>query len=82
MPYRDVIWIAGPGGNVQHIAEHDIAPQEVEQVRAKPDEVAQSRSSGRPVAFGCTDGGRYLAVVHEVIDDATVYPITAFGVPE
>jgi len=37
-----------------------------------------SKSSGRPIAFGETSEGRWLAVVFIEIDDETVYPITAF----
>jgi hypothetical protein len=40
-----------------------------------------SRSSGRPVVFGDTDAGRHLMVVYELIDDETVYPVTAYEVP-
>jgi hypothetical protein len=43
-----------------------------------------SRSSGRPITFGYTSSGRYLAVVWEHVDDnpLTIYPITAYDVPE
>jgi hypothetical protein len=41
-----------------------------------------SYSSGRPVAFGDTSTGRHLIVVYEEIDADTVYPITAYDVPE
>ena len=34
-----------------------------------PDEVAASRTSGRPVAFGETLTGKYLACVYELLDD-------------
>lgn len=39
---------------------------------------AVSRSSGRPIAFGFTSDGRYIAVVYEEIDDCTLYPVTAY----
>ena len=72
-------------GNVQHIAEHGITVEEVEEVlldRTSEDTI--SRSSGRPITFGYTSGGRYLAVVWEHIDDdpLTIYPITAYDAPE
>jgi hypothetical protein len=73
-----------PDGNVQHISEHDISKEEVEEVLARLDtEEAVSRSSGRPIAFGWTSTGRHIAVVWEqVLDDPlTFYPITAYETP-
>lgn len=44
-----------PDGNVWHIPEHDITPDEVEDVlRDRDSEDAFSRSSGRPITFGYT----------------------------
>jgi len=40
-----------------------------------------SRSTGRPVVFGDTRGGRHLMVVYETIDASTVYPVTAYEAP-
>ena len=37
-------------------------------------------SSGLPIAFGETSTGRIIAVVFEVIDEDTVYPVAAFEV--
>ena len=45
-----------------------------------PVRVESSRSTGRPIAFGYTDAGRFLACVYELIDESTVYPITAYEV--
>ena len=72
-------------GNVQHIAEHGITVEEVEEVLLDRDsEDTISRSSGRPITFGYTSSGRYLAVVWAHIDDdpLTIYPITAYDAPE
>ena len=43
-----------------------------------------STSSGRPITFGWTMAGRYLAVVWEVADEEplTLYPVTAYPAPE
>lgn len=74
-----------PDGNVWHIAAHDITTDEVEDVLLDPDsEDAFSRSSGRPITFGYTASGRYLAVVWEHVDDnpLTIYPITAYDAPQ
>jgi uncharacterized DUF497 family protein len=79
----DVVWDLAddPGGNVQHIAEHGITVEEVEEVLSDPNSVTKgSRSSGRPITFGETSDGRYLAVVWETAleDPLTIYPVTAY----
>jgi uncharacterized DUF497 family protein len=69
-----------PEGNVQHIAEHGISKEEVEEVLENPDGIETSRSSDRPIAFGETSTGRIIAIVYEEIDDDTVYPVTTYEV--
>lgn len=69
-----------PHGNVQHIAEHDVSKEEVEEVLEYSEGLERSRSSGLSIAFGETTTGRLIAVVYEEIDDASVYPVTAFEV--
>lgn len=58
--------------------------EEVEEVLLDPEtEVDNSRSSGRPIAFGWTAGGRRIAVVFEFEDDpelVLIRPKTAFPV--
>jgi hypothetical protein len=80
MRHLEVIWTEGPDGNIAHLAEHDITPDEAEEVLTDPIATDVSRSSGRPIAFGFTHAGRKLAVVFERIDRITVYPITAYEV--
>lgn len=82
-----VIWDLehDPHGNVVHIAEHDVTPEEVEEVlNDRSSRTVYSASSGRPITFGWSDSGRYLAVVWEVIEDdpLTIYPITAYPAQE
>ena len=67
-------------GNVQHIAEHDVSKEEVEEILANPSGIESSRSSGLPIAFGETSTGRLIAVVFELIDEDTAYPVTAYEV--
>ncbi len=71
-----------PDGNYVHIIDgHDVTVDEVEEVLRDPDsDKTLSRSSGRPMVFGWTTTGKYIAVVYEeVLDDPlTLYPITAF----
>jgi uncharacterized DUF497 family protein len=82
MAWTEVIWTEGPDGNIRHMAVHGVTPDEVEHVLARPIESDVSESSGRPIVFGYTAGGRFLAVVYEQIDAITVYPITAFDVED
>ena len=56
-------------GNVRHTAEHDVTPDEVEEVlNDRHSRTAYSESSGRPITFGWTSEGRYLAVVWELVE--------------
>jgi uncharacterized DUF497 family protein len=82
-----VIWDleADPDGNVQHIHEHDITIEEVEDVLLDPNsKKTYSRSSGMPLTFGYTANGRYLAVVWEHVSDdpLTIRPVTAYDASE
>ena len=67
-------------GNVQHIAQHGLTKEEVEEVLDNPAGVELSRSSGLPIVFGETSTGRLIAVVYQEIDPDTVRPITAYEV--
>lgn len=58
-----------------------VTKEEVEEVLANATDADISRSTGRPVVFGDTLTGRHLIVVFEVVDDDTVYPVTAYDVP-
>jgi hypothetical protein len=83
MPYSGIIWDLDddPDGIVQHCADHGVSKDEVEEVLENSTDADVSRSSGRPVVFGDTSGGRHLMVVYEEVDDDTAYPVTAYEVP-
>jgi uncharacterized DUF497 family protein len=74
------------GGNTAHIAEHGLTPNEVESALLDDDTTFDmSDSSGRPIAFGTTDTGRFIAIVFEVLnpdDPLVIRPITAYEVPD
>jgi uncharacterized DUF497 family protein len=80
MRYLRLIWdlVDDTDGNVRHIAENEVTPDEVEEVLQMADDAQFSRSSGRPLVFGYTDTGRLLAVIFEWVDEETVYPVTAY----
>lgn len=82
--YFDLIrWDArdDPNGNVEHIADNGVRPEEVEYVlqMAYESDVGRSRSSGLPAVIGDTARGRSLFVVFRrskvdglvIIDPAT-----------
>lgn len=75
-------WIEEPGGNVEHIAEHDLTPEDVEYAYEMADEFTTSRSSGRPAFYGQALDGRDIFVVYREIDATTWYVVTAFPVHE
>jgi len=75
VPWYEFIW---DGENEKHLAEHGVTPEEFAEVVSNPDRVETSRSSGRPIAFGPTSTGKYLACVYELFDEFTVYAVTAY----
>jgi len=81
MNWTQVIWDDSPGGNVEHVEEHDLTTEEVDHVLQYYESKAVSRSSGFPCVFGHTPDGRYITVVYEEEDD-TVIPVTAYEVAE
>ena len=82
MPYYEIIWNEEPGGNVEHIGQHSLTPEDVEEVIFNPVDRDVSRSTGLPIVFGFTRDGRYIMVVYEQLDDVTIYPVTAYDVEE
>lgn len=82
MPYYEIIWNEEPDRNVEHIGEHGLTPEDVEEVLFNPVDCDVSRSTGLPIVFGFTPDGRYIMVVYEQIDDVTIYPVTAYDVEE
>jgi uncharacterized DUF497 family protein len=83
MDYLSIVWDESEGGNVEHITQHGLTREEVEDVLRDPDSgFVRSRTSGLPVAFGYTSTGRYIMVAFYEIDEVTIYPITAYEVPE
>jgi uncharacterized DUF497 family protein len=84
MPSVQCIWDDpdDPEGNVQHIAEHGLTIEEVEFVVENPTSEAKSASTGRDCFFGYTPADEYIIVVYEPIDDDSIYPVTAYHVPE
>ncbi len=66
----------------EHLAQHGVIPEEFEEVVCNPDSVGESRATGRPIAFGYTSTGKYLACIYELADQDTVLPFTAFEIED
>ncbi len=76
----DFIWDEEPGGNVEHIAEHDLTPEDVIHAFHNVERMTVSRSSGRLGLFGEIQDGDLIFVVYTEIDATTVYVHTAYRV--
>lgn len=79
MPSCEFIWTDEA---IEHLDEHNISPEDFEDVVCRPIGVGKSRSSGLPVAFGYTEDGRYFIAVYKMLDKTTVLPVTAYEVNE
>jgi hypothetical protein len=79
MPYFDFIWTEEI---VEHLAEHDVSPEDFEEVVMNPERTGKSRSSGDPAAWGYTEDGRYIIAIYRKIDFVTIVPVTAYEVRE
>ena len=67
-----------PNGNVQHIARHNIVPEEVEEVFEHPGEVLVRRTrQGYRLAYGRTATGRHLLIVFVLVRKSIVRIVTA-----
>ena len=86
VPDETIIWDLDdePDGNVQHIAEHGVTVDEVEEVlHDSRSRVGRSRRSGRPQTFGWTSTDKFITVTWEEVSDdpRMIYPVTAYEVP-
>lgn len=82
MSWTHIIWDPTLGGNVEHIEQHGLEPEEVDHVLQSYQSEGRSDSSGRKCVFGYTPDDRYIIVVYEEIDSDTIMPWTAYEVPE
>ncbi len=84
MKYLRILWDApdDPYGKVQHISEHGLAMEDVEEVLENPSSNGSSESTGFPCVWGYTLEGLYIVVVYEKIDVDTIRVVTAYEVSE
>lgn len=80
------LWDDGEGGNVEHVAEHGLTTEDVEEAFDDVLRFTTSRSTGRPALFGQTTDERTLFVVYELETDDDgdeyVYVRTAYEIPK
>jgi hypothetical protein len=74
------IWDETETGNLVHLAEHGVTPEEAVDVFEHAERYGRSRSSGLPIVLGATAAGRYLLVVYEEVAALTIYVLTAYDV--
>ncbi len=67
---------------IAHLAEHDVSPEDFENVLENPTKKGKSDSSDRPCVWGYTEDGRHLIAVYQRLEDMTILPVTAYEVPE
>jgi hypothetical protein len=79
--FATIIWNDDPDGNVAHIAEHGLTPEEVDSVILNDSlPVEFSDSSGLPGKKGFTFTGKLIRVywLEECDDPLIINPVTAF----
>jgi hypothetical protein len=69
-------------GNTEHISRHSVTPYEAEEVFADDAAIFLRSRSGRYVALGQTEAGRYLTVVYERKSGGVIRVVTAFDMDE
>ena len=84
MAYYEYLWSDENGGNVEHIAEHGLTPDDWEFVFENFEDEGISKTTCRPIRFGYTPDDRHIVVVFEWLDDEQilVLPMTAYDAPE
>ena len=76
----EFIWDEQPGGNVEHIADNGLTPEDVVCAIETAIRHDVSHSSGRPIVYGFTPDDRYIVVIYEEIAEQTIYVITAYEI--
>lgn len=67
---------------IDHIATHDVTPEEVEEVTFEGSPYIRKGRQGRRYLYGKTIGGRYLFIVYTLIGEGKTQVITARDMDE
>ena len=76
-------WDYDAGGNVEHVNDHGLTPDDVEYAFETVIEDLRSRSTNRPALKGLTPDGRLIFVTYEVdIEDGDTFVavVTAYEI--
>ncbi len=68
--------------NTEHISRHNVTPDEAEEAFADDAAIFLRSRSGRYIALGQTEAGRYLTVVYERKSGGVIRVGTAFDLDE
>lgn len=82
MKICELLW---PQDRIEHIARHNVTPDEVEEVCSGKPFIQRAKSQGEnPVYYvlGQTNAGRYLFCVVIRLPDGRGYPVTARPITE
>ncbi len=74
MPWFDFFWYTE---NIEHLAEHGVAPEEFEEVVIAAKWIETS-DSGSDMVRGVTSTGRFLICIFDQLDEVSVIPVTAY----
>jgi len=74
MYVRVLVW---DGTNVEHIARHNVSPEEVDEVCSDEDALFTRVGRRRYQVIGQTSVGRYLTVFLDHLGRGSFYPVTA-----
>ena len=77
MPRFDFLWVPEEGGNIEHIREHGVSPDAVEEVVRDPDRVETSRlESGQHPNPTIATLLRYARALGKTIDVIVSEPVS------
>ncbi len=75
------LWDFRPGGNVEHIENHGVTPEECEEVFDDPGSLIASARGGAKQIIGQTGSGRYLRIIFRLMGTRLIKVITAYELP-
>ena len=62
---------------IEHIAQHDVEPEEVWEICEDPQHLARRQGRNRYLLYGQTGDGRYVFAVLEHVEGSVYKPVTA-----
>ena len=75
--YYEFIWDTEPGENIDHLADHDLTPEDVEHAFQNVAQRVRNRGSSRKAFFGWTPDDRLIFVAYEEVADGLIHVRTA-----